>query len=132
MADGFTWLEDDHRAIEAKFETFQHDEESTTLRELCEHLTRHARLEESALYPQLRRYVDGGDDLADRAEQEHATVQTMIAELLDSATPDRVVNLVADMRSLVEAHVETEESEIFPAMRECRVDPAKLAVELGA
>jgi hemerythrin superfamily protein len=130
--DGFRWLEEDHRAIEREFETFRHDEEGTVVRELCEHLTRHTQLEESALYPQLRRLVDGGDDLADRAEQEHATVRTMIAQIYDSATPERVPTLVADMRKAVEAHVEEEESTIFPAMREAGVDAGRLAAELGA
>jgi hemerythrin superfamily protein len=132
MGDGFTWLEDDHRAIEREFETFRHDEEGTVARELCEHLTRHTQLEEAHLYPKLRRYVDGGDDLADQAEQEHAAVKTMIAEIYDSATPERIPELVADMRKAVEAHVEHEEAEIFPAMRESRVDAQQLGSELGA
>jgi len=131
MDDGFTWLEEDHRAIERAFDTFRHDEEGTVLRELCEQLTRHTQLECAALHPQLRRYVDGGDDLADRAEQEHAAIQTVIAKLLDSATPDQIPGLVAEMRTVVAAHVEEEETEIFPAMRESRVDAAKLASELG-
>jgi len=50
--DGFAWLEQDHRDIEEQFQTFLRDNE------------------EAALDPALRRYVDDGDDLAERAEQE--------------------------------------------------------------
>jgi hemerythrin superfamily protein len=130
MDDGFAWLEEDHRAIEEQFQTLLRDEEQPVLRELCEHLTRHTQLEEAALYPLLRRYVDGGDDLADRAQQEHAMIATMVAELYDSATPERITELVTELHGAVAGHVEEEESELFPAMRSCGVDAATLAGEL--
>ena len=130
MDDGFVWLEQDHRAIEEQFQTFLRDDEPPVLRELCEHLTRHTQMEDAALYPQLRRYVDGGDDLADRAQQEHSVIATMVAELYDSATPERITELVTRLQAIVAGHVEEEESELFPAMRSCGVDAAALAGEL--
>jgi hemerythrin superfamily protein len=130
MDDGFAWLEEDHRAIEEQFQTFLRDEEQPVLRELCEPLTRHTQMEEAALYPLLRRYVDGGDDLADRAQQEHAVIATMVAELYDSATPERITELVTELHGVVAGHMEEEESEIFPAMRSCGVDAAALAAKL--
>jgi hemerythrin superfamily protein len=130
MDDGFALLEQDHRQIEEEFQSFVRDNESPVVRELCEHLTRHSELEETALYPALRRWVDGGDDLADRAQQEHAAIATMVAELSDSATPERLEDLVAELRNAVEAHVEFEEAEIFPAMRDSRVDADRLAADL--
>ena len=65
MADGFEMLAEDHRAVERLFETYVHDNEDSVAREICEELTLHTQVEEAALYPALRRYVDGGDDLAD-------------------------------------------------------------------
>lgn len=130
MDDGFTRLEQDHRAIEEDFQSFLRDNEEPVVRALCEHLTRHAQLEEEALYPALRRWVDGGDDLADRAQQEHATIATMVAELYDSTTPERLTEQVTSLREVVSAHVEFEESEIFPAMRDSRFDAERLAVDL--
>lgn len=128
--DGFAWLEQDHREIEEQFQEFLRDNEEPVVRELCEHLTRHAQIEEGALYPALRRYVDGGDDLADQAQQEHSAVATMIAELWQSATPDRLVDLVTQLREAVAAHVEFEEAELFPAMRSCGIDGARLLADL--
>jgi hemerythrin superfamily protein len=130
MDDGYAWLEDEHRAIEEQFQTFLRDEEPPVLRQLCEHLTQHSQIEAAALYPLLRRYVDGGDDLADRAQQEHGLIATMVATLSDSATPDRMTELIADLHGAVAHHVEEEESELFPAMRSCGVDAAALAAEL--
>src|SRR5438874_12518594 len=117
--DGFSWLEEDHREIDAQFQIYQRDRDDTVLRELCEHLTRHSQIEEAALYPALRRHVDGGDDLADEAQHEHAVIATMVAELYDSATPERISDLVAELHRFVEAHVTEEQDTIFPAMRSC-------------
>jgi hemerythrin superfamily protein len=130
MDDGYRQLEEDHRAIEAQFQDLLRDEEAPVVRELGELLTRHSEIEEAALYPPLRRYVDGGDDLADRAAQEHANIATMVAELDDSATPERLGELLAQLGDAVSRHVEFEESEIFPAMRSCGVDGAQLATAL--
>lgn len=130
MDDGFALLEQDHRDIEEQFQTLLRDTEAPVVRELCEHLTRHAELEDAAFYPALRRWVDGGDDLADRAQQEHAAIATMVAELRDSATPEQLGDLVMQLREAVTAHVEFEESELFPAMRDSRVDAGRLAAEL--
>lgn len=130
MADGFEMLAEDHRAIERELDTVRHDEEGSMLRDLCERITRHSQLEDAALYPALRRYVDGGDDLADHAEQEHATTATMIAELYDSATPERLPDLVNQLRRVIMTHFEEEEAEIFPAMRSCGVDGEQLAATL--
>jgi hemerythrin superfamily protein len=130
MADGFAELEQDHRAIEEQFQTLLRDNEAPVVRELAERLTRHSQLEEAALYPALRRWVDGGDDIADRAQQEHAQIATMVAALYDSATPERLEELVASLQDAVSAHVEFEESEIFPVMREAGIDADRIALDL--
>jgi hemerythrin superfamily protein len=128
--DGFAWLEQDHRTIEERFQSFQRDNEQPIVLEICDHLTRHAQLEDAALYPAVRRWVDGGDDLADRAQQEHATIATMVAELYQSTTPERLGDQVTQLRDAVAAHVEFEELEVFPAMRDCGIDAAQLATAL--
>jgi hemerythrin superfamily protein len=126
MADGYAELEQDHRAIEEQFEIVASDTESPVVRGLADELTRHSQLEEAALYPALRKWVDGGDDLADRAQQEHAQIATMVAELSQSVTPERLGELAASLQDVVSAHVAFEESEIFPAMREAGVDAEQI------
>ena len=130
MADGYAELEQDHRSIEEKFQTLTSDTESPVVRDLAELLTRHSQLEEAALYPALRRWVDGGDDLADRAQQEHSTIATMVAELYQSVTPERLGKLSASLHDVVSTHVAFEESEIFPAMRESGVDAEQMARDM--
>ena len=131
MADGFEMLAEDHRTVERLFETYLHDDEDSVARDICEHLTLHTQVEEAALYPALRRYVDGGDDLADEAEQEHAAVKALIARIYDSP-PGGLLDLVTELRRDVEQHVEHEESELFPTMRDSGVDPEGLGSGIEA
>ena len=129
MPDGFEMLQDDHRKVERLFETYLHDNEDSVAREICEQLTLHTQVEEAALYPALRRNVDGGDDLADIAEQEHAAVKTLVARIYD-APPEGLLDLVAELRREVDHHVEQEESTLFPEMREAGVDAGLLGAEI--
>ena len=129
MPDGFEMLQDDHRRVERLFETYLHDNEDSVAREICEQLTLHTQVEEAALYPALRRNVDGGDDLADVAEQEHSAVKTLVARIYD-APPEGLLDLVAELRREVDHHVEQEESTLFPEMREAGVDAGLLGAEI--
>jgi hemerythrin superfamily protein len=123
MDDGFAQFEHDHREIEEQFQLVG-DGDGPVVRELCERLTRHSTVEEAVLHPALRRWVDGGDDLADRAQQEHATIATMVAELSDSATPERVGDLVIQLHSAVTAHLAFVDSQIIPEMRDVGAQPS--------
>ena len=126
MADGYDFLAQEHRRLEAMFERYRQQPDDALARRIAEALTLHAQAEEAALYPQLRRYVDGGDDLAAEAEYEHATVKSQIARLYESPPPD-LAPLVQGIETNVADHVRSEEAEIFPAMRESGVDGDALA-----
>ena len=129
MTDGFDLLEAEHRRIDALFENFLHDNDDAIADEICEALTLHALVEEAALYPALRRYVDDGDDLADDAAQEHAVVKTLIARIYDVPRAS-LLDVVTQMRRDVEAHVRNEQSTLFPAMRDSGVDAEVLGAAL--
>jgi hypothetical protein len=120
--DGFAELEQEHRDIEAQLQAVLGEDDAPVVRELCDQLTSHAAREDAQLYPVVRRWVDDGDDLADRAQQESATIATMVAELSDSVTPERLPELVTQLRDAVSAHIEFHEAELLPALREAGVD----------
>jgi hemerythrin superfamily protein len=126
MSDGYEFLTREHRQIEAMFEQYRQQPDDALARRIAEALTLHTEAEETALYPQLRKYVDGGDDLADEAEYEHATVKSQIARLYE-APPADLAALVRGIEQNVGDHVKREEQEIFPAMRESGVDADGLA-----
>ena len=127
MDDGYAELSQELQSIDERFQELLRDEESSATREVAALLAEHSRREEGALHPLLRRYVDGGDDLADRAAAEHATIATMMAELTDSATPDRMAGLVADLGAAIATHVQFVQGEVVPEMQSCGVDGAQVA-----
>jgi hemerythrin superfamily protein len=126
MADGYEFLKREHRNVEQMFEQFRRQPDDALARRIAEALTLHTEAEEAALYPQLRKYVDGGDDLAAEAEYEHATVKTQVARLYE-APPADLAPLVRAIATNVADHVRREETEIFPAMRDSGVDADGLA-----
>ena len=126
MSDGYEFLTREHRQVEAMFEQYRQQPDDALARRIAEALTLHAQAEEAALYPQLRKYVDGGDDLAAEAEYEHATVKSQIARLYE-APPPELAPLIREIEQNVADHVRHEEAEIFPAMRDSRVDADDLA-----
>lgn len=129
--NGFEILTAQHREVEALFGRYSGEPDDATARRICELLTRHTHLEEQALYPELRRLVDNGDDFADQAEAEHALAQTIIAHIYDSP-PDDLRPVVEELERTVSAHVRDEEDRLFPAMIEVGVDADKLASKLQA
>jgi hemerythrin superfamily protein len=129
--NGFEVLTAQHREVEALFVRYAGEPDDATARRICEMVTRHTELEEQALYPELRRLVDSGDDFADQAEAEHALAKTIIARIYDSP-PDDLRPVVQELERTVSAHVRDEEDRLFPAMIEVGVDADKLASKLGA
>jgi hemerythrin superfamily protein len=126
MSDGYEFLTREHRQVESMFQQYRQQPDDALAHRIAEALTLHTEAEEAALYPQLRKYVDGGDDLAADAEDEHATVKSQIARLYE-APPTDLVALMGEIEQNVADHVRREEQEIFPAMRESGVDGDGLA-----
>jgi hypothetical protein len=120
-----------HREMEEGFARYEATGDEALLREACDLLTVHAEIEEVALYPELRHLVDGGDDLADEASNEHATMRTLIARLLDSPPVD-LRPLAAELAATLRDHAQYEERTLFPEMIDCRVDAARLGKRLDA
>jgi hypothetical protein len=83
-------------------------------------------MEDRALYPEVRRIVDGGDDLADQANDEQSAIQTMVAHAL-ATPPADLAPLVDDVARRFAAHTEFLESQVFPPLRESGTDTAALA-----
>jgi len=129
MPDGFELLQADHRAVEQLVARYRQTTDDVTAHDIAEHLTVHSRIEEQVLYPELRRLVDGGDDLADESVDEHAVIASLIARMQDSPPAD-LRGVVESIAADVGAHVRREEDVVFPAMREAGVDADALGARL--
>jgi hemerythrin superfamily protein len=127
----------DHREVEQLFTVIAAaggPEDSELRRDLGTRITHelsvHAQIEEQVLYPAVRRNVDGGDDLADRAIQEHNEMKQQIARL-EGLTPDDPSYLpgFAELQATVSQHVREEEEELLPLLRDSV--PGETIYELG-
>ncbi|MFF8382431.1 hemerythrin domain-containing protein [Streptomyces kanasensis] len=87
--------------------------------ELTRELVRHAVAEEEHLYPTVRRYVDDGDDLADKEIADHGRIERLLKDLEDCRPDDdRFDALVDELKASVTAHVADEENHLFPLLAE--------------
>ncbi len=112
----------DHREVEelfAKIEGEQSAEErQDTFEQIITELVRHAIAEESWLYPAVEDKLPNGKEIADKERADHQQVEELLKELEgeDPHAPEsrpKVLQLVASLR----AHIEDEESNLFPALR---------------
>jgi hemerythrin superfamily protein len=138
--DAIALLKADHRAVEKIFDAFEKaadddlEAKGTLARRACEELTVHAIIEEELLYPAAHRALEKQDEIdVDEAYVEHYLVKTLI-EKFDSLRPgddgfDATFNVMSE---LVKHHVEEEESELFPELRESGIDLVALGVKLAA
>lgn len=119
----------DHRTVEELFSRFESTDDPAEKRQIMdtviEELSVHAAIEEQVLYPAMRQLPDG-DDLVDEAIEEHVEAKVALV-VLDRLQPDhpmfdeKATELIADVRH----HVEEEESELLPRMKE-HFDSARL------
>jgi hemerythrin superfamily protein len=84
--------------------------------QICIQLEMHDDIETGIFYPAVRQEAD---DLVEEALREHADVRECITLLRDLRPDDpEFDSTMLRMMELVEAHVETEEDELFPPIEE--------------
>jgi hemerythrin superfamily protein len=125
----------DHRAVERVFaELIAGAGDGQYRRDLADHLTtelvRHSVAEEMYLYPAARRALPDGDQVADHEIEQHADLERILKDLEGVDPADRLFDdLVGKLYVDVQAHVEEEERELLPRLRQA-CDPDEL-LELG-
>lgn len=82
-------------------------------------LVRHSVAEEQYLYPLARQVLAGGDDLADHEISQHAEVEELLKRLEPvPATDPSFDRTVREVAAAVLGHIDEEESDLFPRLRE--------------
>ena len=134
--DAISLLEADHRQVDSWFEAYEaleSDAEKKALADqICLALKVHTQIEEELFYPPAREKT-GDADLLDEAVVEHAGAKNLIAEIeaMKPGQPlyDAKVKVLGEQ---VRHHVEEEETELFPEVRETDIDLAALGAKLAA
>lgn len=130
MADPVTMLEQDHRKVEKLFEQYESSQDPSVVQEICTELTIHTTIEEEVVYPVVARELSDGKELDKEARKEHKEVEDAIAQIERLGYDDPgVAPLMRTVIQGVTHHVQEEESEMFPKLRE-EVDRSTLS-EVG-
>ena len=117
MPDVFAQLMDDHRTVESLFSQFEQSQDPAVAMQICDELTIHAMLEEELVYPVLATKV--GTGLASEARHEHQEAKQLVSQIEAGASAGNDVSgLVQQLKESVSHHVEEEENELFPKMRD--------------
>jgi hemerythrin superfamily protein len=123
--DAITQLKDDHKTVEALFKRFEKAGDGALVAKrdivdrIIEALSVHAAIEEQLFYPVTRATVPDTDDIVLESLEEHHIVKWVLSELEDMDPADerfdaKVTVLIENVRH----HVEEEETDYFPKVRE--------------
>lgn len=116
--DAIVMLREDHARIKKLFTKLKGGDLSV-VPEICDELTVHAEIEEHVFYPAIRNEVDETDDIVLESFEEHHVVKILIDEIRAlSPSDERYKAKATVLMENVEHHVEEEESEMFPEVRE--------------
>jgi hemerythrin superfamily protein len=120
--DALDMLIKDHRQVADLFEKAEQTEQEQQKRRLFEQISTalemHMHIEETALYPALEKHEEF-KDLSKEAVEEHRQVKTLIREISNlSDGSEKFEAKLKVMQENIEHHVEEEENEMFPQMRD--------------
>ena len=141
--DAIELLKQDHKLVADLFERYEasgEDRERKTLiaGRICEALTAHAAIEEEIFYPQVREALDGDDEaehLLSEAEADHEEIANLVSELQQEIEGDGAGDTtdahVKELAEQVTHHVEEEEGELFPKVKQTDLDLVALGAEMS-
>ncbi len=123
--DAITMLKDDHNEVEKLFKRFEkageraYKEKRDVVDRIIEALSVHAVIEEQLFYPVTRETVPDTDDVVLESIEEHQIVKWLLHDLermdpQDERFDAKATVLIENVRH----HVEEEETEYFPKVRE--------------
>ena len=122
--DAITLLRNDHKTVEQLFKRFEkagdraYVEKRAVVDRIIEELSVHAAIEEQVFYPVARATVPGTEDIALESLEEHHIVKWLLSELDElEPTHERFDAKVTVLMENVRHHVEEEESDFFPKVR---------------
>jgi hemerythrin superfamily protein len=122
--DAIELLTRDHRTVEELFGQFTDGDESTrrrTAERIIRELSIHAAIEEEFFYPTVCREVPRTEGMVEHGMREHQEAKEILARLdgmTDKAHTKAFAEKVERLERLIGDHVEEEEKELFPKVRE--------------
>lgn len=127
-------LRADHKLVDSLFEQYENarlsSKKKALVEQICTELTVHAQIEEEIFYPRVKEALKDSE-LIPEATVEHATLKDLIAQLQDGEPGDEMFDAkVKVLSEYVKHHVKEEQNEIFPKVKESKLDLYELGEEL--
>ena len=123
--DAIVLLKEDHKEIKRVFRDFENAGEDAEERKgrlvdrMIELLTQHTYIENEVMYPRVRELLPDLEDDIDESYEEHHVADVLIMELADMQPSDeRFDAKTTVLIENVEHHIDEEEEEWFPKVRE--------------
>ena len=124
-ADAIVLLKDDHKQIKRLFREFEQagsratKTKGTIVERIIEALTVHTYLENEVMYPEVRRLLPEVEDDVLESYEEHHVADVLCVELsMMSPADERFDAKTTVLIESVEHHIEEEEQDWFPKVRE--------------
>jgi hemerythrin superfamily protein len=135
--DAIDLLTEDHKKVKQLFKDFAQLKGTAPTaamidiaQAICTELTIHAAIEEELFYPAARKAINDGG-LIDEAEIEHATVKFLIKQLMPAKEGDaQFTAKVTVLREYTKHHINEEENEMFPKIKQAKADLSALGQQL--
>jgi hemerythrin superfamily protein len=123
--DAITMLKDDHKTVKELFTRFEsagesaHKSKRQIVDRIIEELSVHSAIEEQVFYPAVRSAVEDATDDVLESLEEHHIVKWTLSEL-EAMDPrdERFDAKVGVLMETVRHHIDEEEGEMFPKVRE--------------
>lgn len=135
--DAIALLTQDHQAVKRLFEQYEalgekaQAQKAKLARQICTALTLHAQIEEEIFYPAVRAAIDD-DDLMDEADVEHEAARKLISEIENMRPEESHYDArVKVLGEEIDHHVEEEESEMFPQVKDSDIDLGALGEQMA-
>jgi hemerythrin superfamily protein len=96
--------------------------------QICDALDRHTTLEEAVFYPRVQ-HLDPA--LVGKCEDDHQQADELLMQLQDLKPGESAYDgLMQQLRDAIIAHIEVEEQQLFPAVRQSTMDLQDLALRM--
>jgi hemerythrin superfamily protein len=135
--DAITLLKADHRTVEKLFKQYEtlaekggsHARKEKLAEKICNELKVHTQIEEEIFYPGVHGAIE--EDLLKEAVVEHASAKELISQIESMDAGDELFDAkVQVLAEYIIHHVQEEETEMFPKVKEAEVDTKTLGARM--
>jgi hemerythrin superfamily protein len=132
-------LKQDHDKVKQLFQRFESSDDESLHRRLFEEIKTelqiHSHIEEAVFYPVVEEKDDELNEMVQEAYDEHAEVNDLLVEIEDlNREGSDLRSKVIELKDIVEHHVQEEENEMFPKVRQAMGEEelSRMGEELAA